>query len=147
MIRYSLPVLSNMVDIHPAAFHQAHVNMRHCVDFALPVGTPVIAIADGVVLYRESRFSKSYQHKKYADKTNYVEILHPDGCVSFYVHLQWRSVRVQVGQKVRRGQTVALSGDTGYVTYPHLHFGLYDKNGNNIPVMFKKLTDEYFKKS
>ncbi|MFA6593864.1 MAG: M23 family metallopeptidase [Candidatus Buchananbacteria bacterium] len=133
-MRYSLPV--NTVDIRSAPFHQTHTSMKHCIDFAVPIGTPVMAIANGVVLHRESRFSKSYRHKKYTDKANYIEILHADGCVSCYTHLQWRSLKVRIGQKIKRGQIIALSGNTGYATYPHLHFGLYDKNGNNIPAEF-----------
>ena len=133
---YSFPVPKDIVDIRPAPFHKTHRSMKHCVDFALPVGTPIRAIADGVVLYRETRFSRSYSDSKFAGRANYVEILHPDGRVSLYAHLKWRSVRVRVGQEVRQGQIIALSGDTGYTTYPHLHFGLYDKNGISIPVKF-----------
>jgi len=137
--KYQLPVPKNMVDIRPAPFHTTHKSMRYFVDFALPEGTPIMAIADGVVIARESRFAKSYEDPKFVDKANYVEIRHPNGYSSCYVHLKWHSVKVKIGQRVRRGQIVALSGCTGYATYPHLHFGLYDKDGNNVPVRFVDL--------
>ncbi len=132
---YFLPVPKKMVDIRPAPFHKTDIHMKHCIDFALPVSTPIRAAAEGVVISRESRFNKSYSDTGLSHRTNYVEVQHTNGQVSLYVHLKWRSVRIRVGQKVRRGQIIALSGDTGYATYPHLHFGLYD-NGNNIPVKF-----------
>jgi murein DD-endopeptidase MepM/ murein hydrolase activator NlpD len=140
MNKYSLPVPKKMVDIRPAPFHKTHASMRYCVDFALPVGTPVKAVAAGRVLYTEGRYHKGYPFKKYADRCNYVGIKHSDGRVSLYVHLQWHSVKVRAGQTVRRGQVIALSGQTGYATYPHLHFGLY-LNGNNVPVKFTGYRD------
>jgi len=142
-MRYSLPVPRKIVDIRPTPFHKTDSSIRHCIDFALPIGTPVKAVANGVVRCRVSRFAKTYDNSRYTDRVNYVEILHADGRVSFYLHLKWRSVRVRVGQKVRRGQIIALSGNTGYATYPHLHFGLYDFSHvdscdyyKNIPVQF-----------
>ena len=137
MRKYLFPVPKDMVDIRPAPFHKTHESMRHCIDFALPIGTPIRAIADGVVIERESRFSKTHRNRnhKFSAKTNYLTIRHNNGHVSLYLHLRWRSVKVKVGEKIRRGQIIGLSGNTGYTTYPHLHFGLYE-NGKNIPVKF-----------
>lgn len=137
-MRYPLPVPKDMVDIRPAPFHRTHASMRHCVDFALPIGTPILAVANGVVVERESRFSKAYPNPsyKYRSRTNYVTIRHDDGQSSYYVHLKWHSVAVRVRERVKQGQVIALSGDTGFTTYPHLHFGLYDEMFRNIPVKF-----------
>lgn len=134
---YPFPVPPDIVDIRPAPFHKTHESMRYCVDFALSIGTPIRAVANGVVIERESRFSRAYAVPSYKNcaRANYVTIRHHDGRSSYYVHLKWRSVKVRVGQKVRQGQVIALSGDTGYAAYPHLHFGLYE-NENNIPVRF-----------
>ena len=136
MSKYSLPVPKNKVDIRSAPFHKTHKSMRHCIDFALPPSTQILAVDNGKVLSRESRFSKAYSDTKYASKTNYIEIVHLDGKVSFYVHLLWRSIKVRVGQTVKKGQVIGLSGQTGYATYPHLHFGLYNKKGDGIPIKF-----------
>ena len=56
---------------------------------------------------------------------NFVEIRHADGTIGKYFHLQQGSVLVEPGQAVGRGVAIARSGDTGYSTTPHLHFGVY----------------------
>lgn len=105
--------------------------MKHCIDFALPKGTPVCAARDGVVSERVSRFSKTFDNSEMADRCNVVVLLHEDGEESVYVHLAQNSIRARLGQRVRAGQVIARSGQTGYATYPHLHFGVYDKKGKS----------------
>jgi len=63
--------------------------------------------------------------------------LHKNGEVSVYAHLQEGSLEVGPHEKVKKGQVIALSGQTGYATYPHLHFGIYRK-GKNVPFKGKK---------
>lgn len=82
------------------------------VDFALPMGVPVVAVRQGVVLQVQ-------QEPAYFG--NYVLIGHEWG-QSFYAHLA--SSAVQVGQSVSGGQLIGLSGNSGAITAPHLHFGL-----------------------
>ncbi|WP_313322132.1 peptidoglycan DD-metalloendopeptidase family protein [Stutzerimonas nitrititolerans] len=89
------------------------------VDFAMPVGTPILSIADGVI-------TRIGNHP-YAGK--YLEVEHPGQFKTRYLHLSRISVRQ--GQNVRRGQQIALSGNTGRSTGPHLHFELHV---NNRPV-------------
>jgi len=120
-----------------APFHKTSKRMENCVDFRMPQGTPILAIADGAVKSVETRFSKNYKDPKYAMRCNFIRIEHENGDNSHYVHIAWRSARVRTGQKVKQGQVIAKSGMTGYSTYPHLHFGLYDKDGKNIKVKFK----------
>jgi murein DD-endopeptidase MepM/ murein hydrolase activator NlpD len=134
MGKYWLPFSPNVpVKIDPSPSHclKAH----YCIDFDVPCGTPVRAVRDGVVIFRESRFSKSYMSKRYMIRANVVVIRHTDGEESIYAHLQWRTVRVNLGQKIKRGQIIGLSGQTGYATYPHLHFGVY-KGQKNIKIKF-----------
>ena len=87
-------------------------------DFAVPVGTPVLSVDDGVVAYAS--------FEPYG-KTVIVE--HSWGR-SYYGHLS--EYKVTVGQSVTKGSVVALSGNTGESTGPHLHFGMrmntYDKD-------------------
>ena len=52
-------------------------------------------------------------------------VLHSDGTTGEYFHLQQASVRVRVGEHVARGTLLAFSGNTGYTSVPHLHFGVY----------------------
>lgn len=132
--KYSLPVDKNRMKTRPAPFHKKHASLKHCIDFALPVGSVIRASRSGIVIRTESRYSKSFDDPRYASRVNRVEIEHQDGAISVYLHLAWRSIRVRKGQKVRRKKMLGLSGQTGYATYPHLHFGVYDANMKNIKI-------------
>ena len=95
----------------------------YAVDIAMPEGTPVLAARDGVVMTVDNDFfGAGLDMKKYGDRANNVRIVHADGTMAVYAHLQVESARVHVGDKVRAGQPLALSGDTGYTNGPHLHF-------------------------
>jgi murein DD-endopeptidase MepM/ murein hydrolase activator NlpD len=95
------------------------------VDFGMPEGTQVYSAREGTVIATEDRFDMSCWAADCDHYANFVEILHRDGTIGKYFHLQQGSVLVQPGQQVGRGQAVARSGDTGYTTVPHLHFGVY----------------------
>ena len=56
---------------------------------------------------------------------NFVVVLHSDGTTGEYFHLERGSVACRLGERVRRGQLLARSGNTGFSTAPHLHFGVY----------------------
>ena len=119
-----------------APFHLTDRSLKHCIDFAMPIGTPVLAAQDGTVIEVVNNFKKNYTDTRFADRCNYIILRHPDGNESIYVHLMWHSSRVKSGEIVQAGQIIALSGNTGYATYPHLHFGAYDFQGKNIPIIF-----------
>src|SRR5213079_2302490 len=55
-------------------------------------------------------------------KTNFVIVLHDDGTLGEYMHLAPATVQVKPGQRVERLQELALSGNTGFSSTPHLHF-------------------------
>jgi murein DD-endopeptidase MepM/ murein hydrolase activator NlpD len=82
------------------------------VDFRAQVGTPIIAIYDGVVT------RASY----YGGYGYCVDLDHPNGYSSRYAHLS--RINVRHGQKVRKGQVLALSGSSGLVTGAHCHVEL-----------------------
>ena len=81
-------------------------------DYATPVGTPVLAVADGTVVVAEDLFFEG----------NAVFIDHGDGLVSMCFHLS--EIKVQAGQEVKKGQTLGRVGSTGRATGPHLFFGV-----------------------
>ncbi len=83
------------------------------VDFAMPVGTPVLAVGDGEVVV--AKFSGA--------AGNFVAIRHGRQYTTRYMHM--RQLLVKPGQKVKRGDRVGLSGNTGRSTGPHLHFELW----------------------
>ena len=94
----------------------------YAVDFAMPIGSAVTAARDGVVIdvtlrHREGGFSMSY-----IDKANTVAIAHDDGTVAEYAHLSPGDELVKPGQRVRAGDLLGYSGNTGYSSGPHLHF-------------------------
>lgn len=84
------------------------------VDVAVPVGTPIVAPAGGVISLAEPDLY-------FTGGTVFID--HGHGLQSVMVHLS--RLDVKVGDRVEQGQPVALSGATGRVTGPHLHWGLY----------------------
>jgi len=92
---------------------------RFSFDFRMPVGTAVIAARDGVVYaLRQGRPNGT---RRVGDE-NYVFIEHADGEISRYIHLTTDGVLVDRGERVSRGDTIALSGNSGRSAFPHLHF-------------------------
>jgi murein DD-endopeptidase MepM/ murein hydrolase activator NlpD len=66
-------------------------------------------------------------------------VRHSDGSQAFYGHLKYNGVLVNVGDTVRTGQIIALSGSTGYSALPHLHFmvwGPTPQGRSQIPSRF-----------
>lgn len=88
---------------------------HHGVDYAAPSGTPVRAVADGVVI------KKSY------DKAagNMLKIKHPGNLSSGYLHLRGFAKGIKVGARVSQGQVIGYVGSTGRSTGPHLDFRLW----------------------
>jgi murein DD-endopeptidase MepM/ murein hydrolase activator NlpD len=94
------------------------------VDFAGVVGANVMAVAAGVVTWSGNRTGYG----------NLVEINHGDGYVTRYAHNQ--RTLVQVGQTVKRGDSIALMGSSGRSTGPHVHFEVL-RNGRQVdPLTF-----------
>lgn len=87
------------------------------VDFAAPIGTPVRAVADGVVVFAGWLNGGG----------NTVRIKHCDRYTTEYMHLSKIGRGVRVGAPVSRGGTIGAVGMTGLATGPHLHFGLFDR--------------------
>ena len=91
----------------------------------MPVGTPVHAARDGVVALAEDSHDVGCWREECGRLANFIVLLHADGTTGEYFHLQRGSVQVRLGQHVERGELLAFSGNTGYTTAPHLHFGVY----------------------
>jgi murein DD-endopeptidase MepM/ murein hydrolase activator NlpD len=98
--------------------------MHEGVDYMVPEGTPINASAGGMVVYADS-------HPQYG---NMVEIDHGNQVITRYAHAS--KLLVKVGQMVRRGQEIAISGSTGRSTGPHLHFEVRYKGMAQNPVRF-----------
>lgn len=101
-------------------------------DFIMPVGTPVLAARDGVV--REATDKDDGIGIK---PNNFVIIEHEDGQQSGYFHLSKGQVLVKVGDVVKQGQPIALSGMVGQTWFPHLHFLVFNKDKTiSLPISF-----------
>ena len=107
----------------------------------MPIGTPVLAARDGTVMDVEEDFNKGGTLKSaYIEKANRVIILHDDGTMSVYAHLDLASVNVRAGQHVRAGRQIARSGNTGFSSGPHLHFAIQQNIGLEIVSLPFKFT-------
>jgi hypothetical protein len=106
---------------------------RYAVDFIVPVGTPVLAARHGVVMETIANYDVGGQNAKlYASRANFIRILHDDGSMALYAHLQENGVLVTAGQQVGVGQVIGYSGNTGFSSGPHLHFALQINTGMRL---------------
>jgi murein DD-endopeptidase MepM/ murein hydrolase activator NlpD len=99
------------------------------VDFTAPVGTKVRAAGDGIVTGAVKGFS---------GYGNTITIDHGYSYETFYAHLN--KLLVKVGDHVKRGQVIALSGNTGLTVAPHLHFEVH-RNGRPVDPINYLFTD------
>jgi len=99
-------------------------------DFRAAVGSSVIAANDGVVVIAKDRY--------YAGGS--VVIDHGEGIYTQYYHLS--ALNVKVGQSVKKGNIIALSGASGRVNGPHLHFGVIAGGVQVNPINFVKKINE-----
>ncbi|MBI4085924.1 MAG: peptidoglycan DD-metalloendopeptidase family protein [Candidatus Liptonbacteria bacterium] len=90
------------------------------LDIGIPIGTPVFAADDGAVVAVDNNDRSSRQKYQYG---KYILIKHDNNLTTLYAHLS-RQI-VSAGANVKRGDLIGYSGNTGYATGPHLHFGLY----------------------
>ncbi len=127
-------------------FSHDDVQNRYAIDFRAPQGTPVYAARGGTVMQVESDFDKAgLDLEKYGGRANYVRILHDDGTMGLYAHLRTEGVLVRPGQRVRTGQKIGLSGNTGFTSGPHLHFAVQVNRGmrlESIPFRMAGVTDQ-----
>jgi hypothetical protein len=112
----------------------------YAIDWEMPEETPILAVAAGDVVAVVDSFSKSGLTEDMKSKVNYIVIRHEDGTRSHYYHLAQNGAKVKLGQKVKQGEQIALSGNTGFSSTPHLHFFVDRlKNGNwvTFPALYK----------
>ena len=102
------------------------------VDFRAKTPLPILATNDGVVVLVKERY--------YSGGT--VIIDHGEGVYSCYFHLS--EFNVKVGDPVIQGQTIALSGATGRITGPHLHFGFIIQGVQTDPIEFMAQIETLF---
>ncbi len=123
----------------------------YAIDFKMPIGTRVTAAREGEVVVARGEFFDGNGEDL---KENFVFIRHADGSIARYFHLTHDGALVKVGDKIKQGQVIGLSGNTGQSAGPHLHFDVqqcgpnlppnYNQYpcGQTVPVIFRN-TEEY----
>ena len=143
--RYHFPLLLPQVRIGQAPegrFSHGDAENRQAIDFSAPIGTPVIAARAGTVMQVEDRFGNAPGR---LDEANFVRVLHEDGSMAIYAHLERGSMEVAPGQRVAVGEVLARSGNSGYSSGPHLHFAVQVNRGmrlESIPVKIETSAGE-----
>jgi len=114
------------------------------------VGAKVLAVADGTVVNLQDgrpnetppKFPEGYDLLQQLGNFVIVDIGH--GHFAYYCHFQPNTLKVHVGDKVRRGQVLALMGNSGNSDAPHLHFGIQDGPlpyaSDSLPFVFSSFT-------
>jgi murein DD-endopeptidase MepM/ murein hydrolase activator NlpD len=82
------------------------------VDFAAPLGTPVLAVGDGVVAFAGTQNGYG----------NVIELKHAGVFSTLYAHLSAFAPHVSTGARVTQGEVLGYVGQTGWATGPHLHY-------------------------
>lgn len=117
--------ISSRYGVRGNPFGRGH-EFHNGVDFVIDIGTPILAAGPGVVE------AAGYE----GPNGNRVAINHGFGYRSVYAHLS--KVQVKAGDQVKRGQVVALSGNTGRSSGPHLHYTLYYRGKTINPDRYLK---------
>ncbi len=146
----SLPfVAGTKIEVRQGAFgsssHDEPGN-EYSWDFAVPLGTPILAADSGTVMDVWQPEGGSGCDAAFANAAHNVKVQHVDGTVAQYVHVKAIVAR---GQKVARGERIASTAANGWLCYPHLHFGVYasvdqlyhSPQRHTIPIFFEGIGD------
>jgi murein DD-endopeptidase MepM/ murein hydrolase activator NlpD len=131
---------------HGGFSHNVETANAEAIDWAMPVGTRIYPARPGVVIGIRSDCILGGSDRKWMLDCNYVVIKHDDGTMAEYLHLQHNGVLVHLGDHVAPDQAIALSGNTGFTTEPHLHFAVFTLDARSTcrsqPVTFRLRTGD-----
>jgi len=127
---FDIPVRSNFR--YTSGFGPRWGRMHNGTDFAAPIGTPTYATADGVVTH--AGWSSGYGRL--------IKIQHEFGIETRYAHLN--RIRVNVGERVSRGQRIGDIGNSGRSTGPHLHYEVRVGGTPVNPMIYIKAGQDVF---
>ncbi|MFO7986046.1 MAG: peptidoglycan DD-metalloendopeptidase family protein [Desulfatiglandaceae bacterium] len=97
--------------------------MHHGLDFAAPMGTPIMAAGNGIVEYAGRK--GTYGH--------YIRIRHSNQYHTVYAHLSRYARGIRKGARIKQGETIGYVGSTGRSTGPHLHYEVHHKGHHVNP--------------
>lgn len=132
---YSLPVEESRFEVgqgfHGGYSHDDEAN-RYALDLIVAEGTPVLAARGGVVMEANGAFREGGTDRRLAGSANLIRVLHEDGSMALYAHLQEGGVLVRAGDRVTLGQVIGRAGSTGFSSGPHLHFAVQVNGGMRL---------------
>ena len=117
-------------------FVSHNAGMLNAVDFPTPENTTIVAAISGIIVQVVENHSTGCPTSACQNESNFIVIDHGDSTFAMYAHLTVNGSLVEVGDSVDAGQNIALSGNTGWSTGPHLHFEIKDLTGNSMPLLF-----------
>lgn len=112
---------------------------RYAVDIAMPIGTEITAVKEGIVADVQDHFTLGGAAQYFLNKANHVTVMHDDESYAIYAHILHGSAVVKLGERIMVGDVLARVGNTGFSTGPHLHFVMRYNSGNgsySIPFQF-----------
>lgn len=112
---------------------QKYSNKHKAVDICsskLEENNNVLAHSDGVVVSLVKNYNKT--DKTGSSYGNYIKIRHSNGYYTLYAHLKYGSIKLNIGDYVKEGEQIAIIGNTGHSTGPHLHWELRDTKDKKI---------------
>lgn len=114
----------------------SHFNQA-ALDFNFKTGEKVYAARAGKVVALEERYNTNCKTKECAKYNNFILLLQPDGTFAEYLHLKQNGVEVKLGDQITKGQLIGYSGNTGWSTGEHLHFGVFLNRMNGERLFIK----------
>ncbi len=123
------PVMGHLTSSFGMRFHPilGFSRMHQGMDFGAPMGAPIVAATDGVVIFAG----------RHGGHGNYVRLNHAGGMSTGYAHMS--RIIARPGEHVRQGQLIGYVGSTGLSTGPHLHYEVF-RNGQAINPAVMKFT-------
>lgn len=126
---------------HGTFSHQVGSGNDYANDWDMPEGTVVLAARGGVVVGLRVDSTAHGVGERFKNSANYVILRHADGTYGEYLHLLPFGALVKLGENVQVGHAIAHSGNSGYTSRPHLHFGVFrirdDNTRESLPVRIR----------
>lgn len=99
----------------------SHQN-ENALDFGMPEGTEIAAAREGIVIKVVENNTESCPQEECKKFNNYITVYHSDGTMAEYTHIKYNGSTVEVGDRIKKGDLIGYSGNTGWSSGPHLHF-------------------------
>jgi len=110
------------------------------VDYAAPLGTPVVSSADGTVIHKGWKGGHPTPKGNTGGYGNTVMIRHTNGFKTLYGHLNAYARNLYVGKRVLQGEVIGYVGSTGWSTGPHLHYTIYQHDSPIDPLSLNNVS-------